>query len=180
MHVLSLLPIHFSEGQSNKVEARKEMELRCPGCGSSNLKKLTLVYQEGLSRAESRSRFRGFMFADDGIDLIVGGATTKKIQQTRLSKNLGPPRKWSYLKLLCWWVVVCFVILGGYVRSIMLGPPNVSTLQALPLVLILFLALFVVVFVIWLHNRLAYPRELARWNHSYLCQCCGLVHLWIS
>ena len=75
------------------------MELRCPNCHSSDLKKVSLVYQEGLSRATTRTGLRAFFLGEAGPSVIVGKAVTNGTYQTEMSKTLRPPRKRSYRKL---------------------------------------------------------------------------------
>ena len=64
------------------------MELQCPNCKSTDLKKVSLAYQEGLQRVSTRTRLRGVVVGSDGPDVVVGRATTKGIQQTEISKAL--------------------------------------------------------------------------------------------
>ena len=75
------------------------MELQCPNCRSTDLKKVSLAYQEGLQHVSTRTRLRGVVVGSDGPDVFVGRATTKGTQQTENSKALTPPKKWSYAKL---------------------------------------------------------------------------------
>src|SRR6202795_4218910 len=78
------------------------MELQCPNCRSTDLKKVSLAYQEGLQHVSTRVRLRGVIVGSDAPDVVVGRATTKGIQQTEISKVLTPPAKWSYVKLFGW------------------------------------------------------------------------------
>src|SRR5260370_14706111 len=78
------------------------MDLRCPNCHTSDLKKVSLAYQEGLSRVRTKSRLRALLFGEDGPNVIVGSAVTRGTQQTELSSALRPPKKWSYGKVLLW------------------------------------------------------------------------------
>ena len=82
------------------------MDLRCPQCNSTDLKKLSLAYQEGISHVNAGTRLRDAMVGSDGPDLVVGSWTTKGIQQTAISKVAAPPTTWSYKTLVGWSVVV--------------------------------------------------------------------------
>ena len=62
----------------------------------------------------TRTRVRGVVVGSDGPDVVVGRATTKGTQQTEISKALTPPKKWSYLKLFGWSVLV-FLSVGWIV-----------------------------------------------------------------
>jgi len=105
------------------------VELHCPNCKSTNLKKVSLAYQEGLQRLNMRTRLRGMVVGSDGPDVVVGRATTKGIQQTEISKTLTPPKKWSYLKLWGWSALV-FLSVGWivfYVNTITMNSSSVSS-----------------------------------------------------
>ena len=105
--------------------------LRCPNCHSTDLRKVSLAYQERLSRTVAHTRFRALVVGGHGPDFVVGKATTRGFHQSVLSKRLKPPVKWSYRKLIRWWLVL-FLSIGwivSYVNSItkhsaaVLSPP---------------------------------------------------------
>jgi hypothetical protein len=151
------------------------MDLRCPDCNSTDLKRLSLAYQEGLSRVKTRSRLLALVFGEGGAELVVGQAATHGIQQTDLSGTRKPPVKWSYRRLIFRAMALTFVALGAYIVFVASGTPPVSTL---PLKLYVFLApvvFLVLAFAVWRHNHLTFPREYARWDRSFLCQRCGAV-----
>ena len=79
---------------------RQGMDLRCPNCNSSDLKKVSLAYQEGLFRVNTRTRLRGVVVGEGGPDVVVGRATTRGTHQTELSKHLSPPSEVVVLKLV--------------------------------------------------------------------------------
>jgi hypothetical protein len=153
------------------------MELQCPNCKSVDIKKVSLVYQEGLHRVSTRTRIRGVVVGSDGPDVVVGRATTKGIQQTEVSKELTPPMKWSYPKLFGWSVLV-FLSVGWivfYANTIMRNSSSVSSLP-LSVYSLLSASVFVVLFLIyWNHNHSTYPGQYARWNRSFICERCGAV-----
>ena len=153
------------------------MDLRCPKCSSTDLKKVSLAYQEGLFRVDTRTRMLGFLFASGGPDVMVGRATTSGVQQSALSKSLAPPTKWSYLKLILWCAVISFVALIAYVRVVMTSPPPVSSLPVKIYALVaplVFLFLFVSV---WRHNHSTFRRLYDNWDHHFICQRCGAIAL---
>jgi hypothetical protein len=109
--------------------------------------------------------------------LLIGTATTHGVHQSVLSKQLSPPVKWPYRKLVRWWAVVSGSI--GWIvfyttsfmkhSSVVLSPP-----------LILFWKLSVVIFLVllvlfWRHNKTTYKRRYAHWERSFLCQRCGTL-----
>ena len=134
------------------------MELQCPNCKSTDLKKVSLAYQEGLQHVSTRTRLRGVVVGSDGPDVVVGRATTKGIQQTEISKALTPPKKWSYLKLFGWSVLV-FLSVGWIVFYVNTVTKNSSCVFSVPLGSTAFSAWFFVVvfFFFWKHNHSTYP-----------------------
>ena len=151
------------------------MDLRCPSCNGTDLKKLSLAYQQGRVRVDTRTRLRGVIVGEGGPDVLVGRATTRGTHQTELSKQLSPPAKWSYLKLIGWSAVFSLVALVAYVRSVMSGPSPASSLPVklyalfFPIVLVVLLALY------WRHNHSTYSRQYAQWDRSFVCERCGNV-----
>jgi len=153
------------------------MELQCPNCKSTDLKKVSLAYQEGFQRIRTRTRLRGVVLGPDGPDVVVGRATTKGIQQTEMSKALSPPKKWSYIKLFGRSALV-FLSVGWIVFYVNTVTKNSSSVASVPLMAysLLSAGVFVVLLLIYgKHNHLTYPGQYARWNRSFICQRCGAV-----
>lgn len=153
------------------------MELQCPNCKSTDLEKVSLVYQEGLQRVRTRTRLRGVVVGSDGPDVVVGRATTKGTQQAEISKALTPPKKWSYAKLFGW-SALAFLSVGWIVFYVNTITNNSSSVSSFPLTVFgvlsacLFVALF---FIYWNHNHSTYPRQYAEWDRSFICERCGTV-----
>src|SRR5262249_14559242 len=151
------------------------MDLRCPSCSSTDLKRLSIAYQEGRFSVSTNSRLSGVVVGAGGPDVVTGRATTQGVQQSDLSRKLSPPTKWSYRKVLLWSIAISFVALVVYVRSVMSQAAPVSTLPVtlyaiiFPVVLVFLLAL------VWRHNHSAYQRQYADWDRSFICQRCGTV-----
>jgi hypothetical protein len=153
------------------------MDLQCPNCKSTDLKKVSLAYQEGLQRVSTRTRLRGVVVGSDGPDVVVGRATTKGTQQTEISKALTPPKKWSYGKFLGWSLLL-FLSVGWIVFYVNNITKNASSVSWVPLTIyaVLSIGVFVaVVLVYWKHNHSAYPRQFGQWDRSFICQRCGTV-----
>jgi len=153
------------------------MDFLCPKCNSNNLKKVSLAYQEGLFQGEARTRLRAVVVGGGGPDMVVGRTTTRGLQQSALSKNLTPPVKWSYLKVIGWSVLlfVCVSWLIFYVNTI---TANATTVSSAPLTV--FASISAAVFVlllsfVWRHNHSTYRRQLAEWDRSFICSRCGTV-----
>ena len=152
------------------------MDLRCPNC-NSDLKKVSLTYQEGLSRLNARTRIRGVVVGSDGPDLVVGRATTKGTQQTDVSRALTPPKKWSYRKLVGWSLLV-FLSVGWIVFYVNTVMKNSSTMSSMPLTIytVLSASVFIPLLVLfWRHNHSKYQTQYAQWNRSFICERCGAV-----
>jgi hypothetical protein len=151
------------------------MDLRCPNCRSTDLKSVSLAYQEGLYRVDTRTRLTGVLIGSGGPDMIVGRARTKGFRQTELSKLLSPPMKWSYWKLLSWSGLVSAAALIAYVNYAMASRPPVSVLPV-EIYAVTFSSFFVLfTWLFWRHNHAAYRRQYNQWNRSFVCQRCGNV-----
>jgi hypothetical protein len=151
------------------------MDLRCPKCNSTDLKKVSLAYQEGLYRSQGRTRLSAALVGGNGPDLIVGRATAHTSHQSALSKQLNPPAKWSYLKVGSWSVLafLCVRWLVSYINTVTTNASTVSS-PALALFALISATIFaLVLFLVWKHNHSTYQRRFAEWDHSYICQRCG-------
>jgi hypothetical protein len=151
------------------------MDLRCPQCNSSNLKSLSVAFQEGRFSTNTRSRFRGVVVGEGGPDVVIGTATTRGIQQSDLSKKLSPPKKWSYGKVILWSVGISFVALVVYVRSVMSHPGPASSFPVTLYAVMFPVVLAVLLAAIWRHNHSTYTREYGEWSRTFLCERCGTV-----
>jgi hypothetical protein len=151
------------------------MDLHCPRCKSTNLKKVSLAYEEGLYRVDARTRLSGVLIGNGGPDMVVGRARTKGVRQTELSMRLSPPTKWSYLKLIAWGGIISVVALVAYVNHVMASPPPVSVLPVQVYAVLFSGALSFLFILFWRHNRSTYPRKYADWSRSFICERCGVV-----
>jgi hypothetical protein len=153
------------------------MDLRCPKCNGTDLKKVSLAHQEGLFRSEGRTRLRAVVVGGGGPDLVVGRATTRGTEQSALSKKLTPPVKWSYLKVIGWSVLV-FLCAGWLVFYVNTVTTNATTVLSAPLAafgLISGAVFVLLLFVVWKHNHSDYQAQYAQWDKSFICERCGTV-----
>ncbi len=153
------------------------MDLRCPKCNSTDLKKVSLAHEEGLFQNESRTRLRTVVVGGGGPDLVVGRATTRATEQSALSKKLTPPLKWSYLKVIGWSVLV-FLCAGWLVFYVNTATTNATTVSSAPLTLfaLIYGAIFaLLLFLVWRHNHSSYQTQYAQWDKSFICERCGTV-----
>ncbi len=139
--------------QPARVRVAPDEYLRCPNCGSTDLKKVSLAYQEGLFYTAARTRLRAVGVGSCGPDFVIGKATTRGFHQSVLSKQLTPPVKWSYRKLILWWV----------------SPPLVLWSGLSAVTFLLLLVFF------WRHNQSTHKRRYSQWERSLLCQRCGTL-----
>src|SRR5208283_3307468 len=110
------------------------MDLRCPKCNGTDLKKVSLAYQEGLYRIDARTRLSAALVGGNGPDLVVGRATTQASHQSALSKRLSPPAKWSYLKVGTW-TVLAFLCVGWIVFYVNIVTTHTTTGVSAPVAL---------------------------------------------
>jgi hypothetical protein len=153
------------------------MDLRCPKCNSTDLKKVSLAYEEGLSHADAHSRLRAVAVGGNGPDLVVGRATTRESQQSALSKKLSPPVKWSYKKVIFWSVLVflCVGWLTFYTNTIAKNASTVSS-PALAAYVVIAAVIFALILALAVrHNLSVYPKRFAEWDRAFICQRCGAV-----
>jgi hypothetical protein len=153
------------------------MDLRCPKCDGTDLKKVSLAYQEGLCRINASTRLSAAVVGDNGPELAVGRATTRASQQSPLSKALRPPVKWSYWKVGSRSAValLCLSWLIFYVHSITTNSSIMLSFE-FTFYALLSSAFFVFVFVlVWRHNHSTYQQRYAQWDRSFICRRCGAV-----
>ena len=84
--------------------------MECSVCQSTNLVKVSLAYEQGLSEYKGRSRSHGLSLGTGGLGLWGGRAKTTGTFQTRLSARLSPPTKRSYWKTFKWWLAGLFIL----------------------------------------------------------------------
>src|SRR3974390_969114 len=88
------------------------MELHCPKCNSTDLMRVSLLYQEGGFRTEGQTRMRAAVIGGSGADVLVGKASTRAWHHSALSKRLSPPTTWSYRRLVFWSALI--FLSGGW------------------------------------------------------------------
>ncbi len=150
---------------------------RCPKCNSTDLKKVSLVYEKGTFRTEAQTRMRAAVVGGGGADLLVGRASTRASHQSALSKRLSPPVKWSYRKVISWSALtfLCGGWLVFYVNTITKNATTVMSPALTDYALIGTVVFTVLLAFVIRHNRSVYPRRFAEWDRSFVCQRCGSV-----
>lgn len=152
------------------------MNIECGQCGSSEISKLSLIFDEGFSRLEARSRGWGLMVGAEGAELGFGKFRTKGQIQSRLSRKVSPPHKWSYWKVLFWGLIGLLVLefTLGYVDTVLRFGGNFN--QQLAWCGYAWLAIIVVILSTTLrHNVWIVPKRLRVWERSFMCHRCGRI-----
>ena len=141
------------------------MELACPKCTSGEVRKLAMIYNEGLSIINTQTVGSGVGVGRGGMAFGGGSATTTGRQQTALSKQAAPPSKkhailWSGLAVIMgiWTFTSFFPISFG--SFLLLGLTALAVRFALKA---------------FQFNREEYPGMYARWEQSFMCNRCGEV-----
>lgn len=138
--------------------------LACIKCGSVEVRRLSLIYQEGLAIINTSSQTSGAAFGSGG-GASFGSASTRTTgtQQTALSKQAAPPVKKH-------------TILWGIAAGI-LGIMTLSGLSSFSLSVLVFAGLAVLAGRMSLkakaYNATTFPELHARWQQSFMCNRCG-------
>lgn len=166
--------------------------MECQACHSTNLQRLSLVYDSGLSDVTAHS-----------LSVIGGGLQVYRgTGQSRLSRVAAPPRKQSYIRaILIWFVSCCLLsvallstwphVFGRVSRTSVIGVPtahrgSVASPPQFPApggdttiehvcALCLFLWLAVWIWRVRRYNSRVYPAALQKWRSSFMCLRCGVI-----
>ena len=144
-------------------ESARLTSLACTKCGSAEVRRLSLIYQEGLAIINTTSQSSGAAFGGGGASFGSASTRTTGTQQTALSKQAAPPAK----KHTILWAILAaflgFLALGG------LSDFSVSVL--------IFAGLAALAGRMSLkakaYNASAFPELHARWERSFMCNRCG-------
>lgn len=127
----------------------------CPQCGADNVRRLALIYREGLSQP---SLAGGAGARWGGSHPLVTGTGGR--QQTMASIGAAPPAPTGMALALAFGVLGIMLALMGGTMGIVVG-------------LVLLVVGGVAVYGAWSHNQEEYPRLLAAWEKTFMCQRCG-------
>src|SRR5438105_3371809 len=142
------------------------MDLRCPKCNSTDVKKVSLAYDEGIYKTEARTRLTAAVVGGSGPDLIVGRSITRASNQSALSKQLSPPVKWSYVKVVFRSVLV-FLSVGWivfYVNTVATKSSNVWSLPLTFFTLVSATGFALLLFLVWMYNHFTYQKQFGEWD----------------
>lgn len=149
--------------------------MECSVCKSTNLVRVSLAYEQGLSELQSQSRVGGFSLATSGVGLWSGRAKSNGTLQTRLSARLSPPTKMSYWKTTIWWFLG---LLALWFVAIALMPQNAHKAKEFSRECVWIADAYAAALVflwwfIWRYNHRVFPIQHRRWDRSFLCRRCG-------
>lgn len=129
--------------------------MKCPECGSENIKRLEVIYDEGTSN-------------QSGLALLVGtggegAAVTAGRSKTQLAQKCSPPKKKGYesLILAILLAVLCFCLMEA-------GAWLWFFLPAVGVIFSIFLATKT-----WEFNKTSWPKLYDSWLKSWCCLKCG-------
>jgi hypothetical protein len=146
-------------------EAATLSGLACTKCGSAEVRRLSLIYNEGLAIINTTSASSGVAFGGGGAAFGSSSTSTTGTQQTALSKQAAPPRKKH---------TILWAILAGVLGFLALGG-----LADLSFSVIVFAALAALAGRMSLkakaYNATKFPEEYANWERSFMCNRCGQV-----
>jgi len=131
----------------------------CKQCGSAEVRRLSLIYEEGLSHSatQSQTAFGGASFGSTASTFSTGTS------QTALSRKAAPPTKRH---------TVLLAMLAGF-----LGFCTLAGLANFSFWALVFGGLTYLVVMKTLkakaYNAVAFPEEHARWQRSFMCNRCG-------
>ncbi|HEV2418053.1 MAG TPA: hypothetical protein VGX94_09625 [Terriglobia bacterium] len=152
------------------------MSIECQKCGSNEFTKLSLIYADGFSNLEARSRGWGLIVGSGGANLGFGKFRTKGAIQTRLSQKHSPPRKWSYWRIVFWGLIGLLVLefIVGYVDTFLRVSRNFDQQLAWFGYSYLGIVAFILC-VAFRYNFSVFPRRYRFWDRSFMCRRCGHI-----
>lgn len=152
------------------------MNIECPECGSAEFTRVSLIYAQGLSDLDARSRGWGILIGSGGADLGFGSFRTKGQIQSRLSQKVSPPCKLSYWKIALGGLIGLMILefILGYVDTFLHTGGNFN--QQLAWCGYAWLGLVAIMICLAVrHNFGVFPRRHRVWDRSFMCRRCGHV-----
>jgi hypothetical protein len=140
------------------------MSIACPKCTSTEVRKLSLIYNEGLSIINTQTTsFGSGVSSGGGMAFGSSSGSTTGHQQTMLSKQAAPPSKKH------WILWSCFAVFCGMMGLSGLSHPGIGNLFGIGL------AVLGVRFALAgkKYNAEVLPGLFQRWEQSFMCNRCG-------
>ncbi len=143
----------------------------CPKCHSTNIQKLSVVYQEGHTEIELRSKDNSWTDSKE--------YKTTGVQKTKLAESAAPPKNESYLETIL--ALGFFYVIVRVVQWIVLAfliPKNltsfVETIASWGINLIFLYFLYSLLKGVHEYKKI-YPQKLDEWKRSWVCKKCGHI-----
>ena len=139
------------------------MTLACPKCSTTEVRKLSLIYNEGLSTIHTQSTSFGSGVSRGGMGFGSASTSTHGQQQTALSKQAAPPKKKPWL---LWGSLAA---ISGLIALSGLSHPGFGVV----------LAIGVTVAAVRFalkgreYNAQVHPGLYQKWEQSFMCNRCG-------
>ena len=139
------------------------MNLACPKCTSAEVRKLSMIYNEGLSIINTVSSGTAVGYGGGGTAFGSHSSHTTGRQQTALSRQAAPPEKKHWILWSSAAAISGLIALGG------IAHPSFWTLVFAGLA-------------VWsvkkaisgkAYNADVHPGLMNRWEQSFMCNRCG-------
>ena len=136
----------------------------CPACHSRQTKRLSVVYEQGLSVINTSSNTGGVGLGFGGLGVGIARSRTRGVSQTALSQKAAPPAKMGCAKPL----VTIFVVYA-FLNIFDSQGANVANALAAGWLCCSVAAITIVSN----YNSKTWPPLKAAWDRTYLCTRCG-------
>jgi hypothetical protein len=152
-------------------------DLCCPNCHYSDWKAASLVYREGLSVTNSRTKGTGIGIGRAGLrngNFAVGGATYKSrtsgVKQTLLSQAATPPQ--MRLGLIIFLAILCVFFALGAFGGLTQGRMMQTVFDGVIAVILMF-----AIHAVYERQRRKYNASMSTYENTRMCQRCGTFYL---
>lgn len=149
------------------------MALTCPGCGTEDIRKVSLIYENGVQKTRSKTLFGGGLLGLLGPMLGLGAAVTRGTNKTLTAERLGPPQKMH--PVLSAVIVFLGMLFFAFPVVILIGASISRAVEGI-FGMIFTVALFglpIWIFIHGMHYNSQYPELLEKWNGLFMCERCG-------
>ena len=155
----------------------------CPECGSSNVKRLSLIYEQGISDLDGYATGPFITVKGDwgwGVEKVTGSS------QTISSQMAAPPEINSPIFMIILTFVIGFInifgielFLRGLIRLIPLFEIRLFLAKSVYPLGLLFGMVVPLIFLVnvVLHGRRTYDRKISDWHDTFQCQTCGRKYI---
>lgn len=146
-------------------------KLKCPKCGSGDVKRFSIIYKQGISDVNLTTAAGGVGFGTAGM--MVGGmdGNSRGTSQSALSMETAPPRRKRYFMLANSWIISFFLwLVIFFIPWVFIN--NAGGIGGIIYVLYLFLVGFLLYKYKYLYNKNIWPGLYNNWQDSFMCMKC--------